>query len=167
MNRKKALIFGVTGQDGSYLAELLIKKKYEVHGVVRRASTFNTKRIDHIYQDPFEKNKNLFLYYGDVTDSLLVFKLINSIRPNEIYNLAAQSHVQVSFDNPEYTANVDALGALRILDSIKSAKLIKKTKFYQAGTSEMYGDTKNKFQKKKLYFCHKVLMQSLKYMLIG
>lgn len=152
MNKKKALIFGITGQDGSYLAELLIKKKYEVHGVVRRASSFNTQRIDHIYQDPFEKNKKLILYYGDITDSLLVFKLINNIKPNEIYNLAAQSHVQVSFDNPEYTSNVDALGCLRILDSIKSANLINKTKFYQAGTSEMYGATKDKFQNEKSLF---------------
>ena len=152
MNKKKALIFGVTGQDGSYLAELLIKKKYEVHGVVRRASSFNTQRIDHIYQDPFEKNKKLILYYGDITDSLLVFKLINNIKPNEIYNLAAQSHVQVSFDNPEYTSNVDALGCLRILDSIKSANLINKTKFYQAGTSEMYGASKDKFQNEKSLF---------------
>ena len=152
MKKKKALIFGVTGQDGSYLAELLIRKKYEVHGVVRRASTINTKRINHIYQDPFKKNKSLFLYYGDITDSLLVFKLINSIKPNEIYNLAAQSHVQVSFDNPEYTANVDALGSLRILESIKSAKLINKTKFYQAGTSEMFGSTKDKLQNEKSLF---------------
>ena len=152
MNKKKALIFGITGQDGSYLAELLNKKKYEVHGVVRRASSFNTQRIDHIYQDPFEKNKKLILYYGDITDSLLVFKLINNIKPNEIYNLAAQSHVQVSFDNPEYTSNVDALGCLRILDSIKSANLINKTKFYQAGTSEMYGATKDKFQNEKSLF---------------
>ena len=152
MKKKKALIFGVTGQDGSYLTELLIRKKYEVHGVVRRASTINTKRIDHIYQDPFKKNKSLFLYYGDISDSLLVFKLINSIKPDEIYNLAAQSHVQVSFDNPEYTANVDALGSLRILESIKSAKLINKTKFYQAGTSEMFGSTKDKFQNEKSLF---------------
>lgn len=149
MKKKKALIFGITGQDGSYLAELLIKKKYEVHGVIRRASTFNTKRIDHIYQQPFQSKKNFFLHYGDITDSLLVFKLINSIKPEEIYNLAAQSHVQVSFDTPEYTANVDAIGCLRILESIKSAKLIKKTKFYQAGTSEMYGNTKDRFQNEK------------------
>ena len=127
MKTKKALIFGITGQDGSYLSEFLIKKKYEVHGVVRRASSFNTQRIDHIYQDPFDKNKKLFLHYGDITDSLLVIKLINIIKPNEIYNLAAQSHVQVSFDNPEYTSNVDAIGCLRILDSIKSANMVNKT----------------------------------------
>jgi GDPmannose 4,6-dehydratase len=137
--KKKALIFGVSGQDGSYLSDLLIKKGYHVHGVVRRSSSINTKRIDHLYQDPHEKKINFTLHYGDVTDSISVSSLIKKIQPNEIYNLAAQSHVAVSFEVPEYTANADALGALRILEAIKFHKLIKKTKFYQAGTSEMFG----------------------------
>ena len=137
--KKVALIFGVTGQDGSYLAELLIKKKYEVHGVKRRSSSFNTGRIDHLYQDPYEKKKKFILHYGDVTDSFSVSSLINKIKPDEIYNLAAQSHVAVSFEVPEYTANADALGTLRILESIKNNKFKKKIKFYQAGTSEMFG----------------------------
>ena len=136
---KKALIFGITGQDGSYLAELLIKKKYEVHGVKRRSSSINTSRIDHLYQDFKKKKKFFYLHYGDVTDSFSISSLINKIRPDEIYNLAAQSHVAVSFEVPEYTANADAIGALRILESIKSNKFQKKTKFYQAGTSEMFG----------------------------
>ena len=137
--KKKALIFGITGQDGSYLAEFLLKKKYQVHGVKRRSSSINTSRIDHIYQDPHEKKRNFFLHYGDVTDTTSVSKIIEITRPDEIYNLAAQSHVAVSFEVPEYTANADALGALRILEAIKFHKLEKKTKFYQAGTSEMYG----------------------------
>ena len=132
---KTALIFGVTGQDGSYLAEFLLKKKYKVHGVKRKSSSYNTSRIDHI----LETNKNFSLHYGDVTDAILVMNIINRIKPDEIYNLSAQSHVAVSFEIPEYTANVDALGCLRILEAIKSAKLTKKCKFYQAGTSEMYG----------------------------
>tara|TARA_B100000780_G_C21116411_1_gene451745 strand:- start:1921 stop:2955 length:1035 start_codon:yes stop_codon:yes gene_type:complete len=138
--KKVALIFGVTGQDGSYLSELLIKKNYIVHGVKRRSSSINTNRIDHIYQEHHVKKKNFFLHYGDITDSTVVSKLIKEISPNEIYNLAAQSHVAVSFEVPEYTANADALGALRILEAIKFNNLIKKTKFYQAGTSEMYGE---------------------------
>ena len=137
--KKKALIFGVTGQDGSYLAEFLLKKNYLVHGVVRRSSSFNTGRIDHLYQDPHEKNRKLILHYGDITDAISVSTLLKEIKPNEIYNLAAQSHVAVSFEVPEYTANADALGALRILEAIKFHKLQKKTKFYQAGTSEMFG----------------------------
>ena len=137
--KKKALIFGVTGQDGSYLSELLIKKNYEVHGVKRRSSSFNTARIDHIYKDPHEKGKNFYLHYGDVTDSFSVSSLIKNINPNEIYNLAAQSHVAVSFEVPEYTANADAIGPLRILEAIKNSNLSKKIKFYQAGTSEMFG----------------------------
>ena len=152
MKNKIALIFGITGQDGSYMADFLLKKNYIVHGVIRRSSSFNTARINHIYQDPFDKNKKLFLHYGDITDSLLVFNLVNSIKPNEIYNLAAQSHVKVSFENPEYTTNVDALGALRILDSIKAAKLQKKTRFYQAGTSEMFGKTSKKYQNENTTF---------------
>ena len=137
--KKKVIIFGITGQDGSYLAELLLKKKYEVHGVKRRSSSLNTSRIDHLYQDPYAKKKNFYLHYGDVTDSFSISSLINKIRPDEIYNLAAQSHVAVSFEVPEYTANADAIGALRILESIRNNKLEKKTKFYQAGTSEMFG----------------------------
>ena len=137
--KKTALIFGVTGQDGSYLAELLIGKGYIVHGVKRRSSSFNTSRIDHIYQDPHEKNKNFLLHYGDITDAISVSTLIKKIKPNEIYNLAAQSHVSVSFEVPEYTANADAIGALRILEAIKFHGFEKITKFYQAGTSEMFG----------------------------
>ena len=150
--KKKALIFGVTGQDGSYLAELLIRKKYIVHGVKRRSSSINTGRIDHIYQDPHIKNRNLILHYGDITDSLSVTRLINQIRPDEIYNLAAQSHVQVSFESPEYTANADALGALRILEAIRFNNLEKKTKFYQAGTSELYGLNENIPQNENSHF---------------
>ena len=140
--KKKALIFGITGQDGSYLAEFLLKKGYEVHGVKRRSSSINTSRVDHIYQHPHEERRNFFLHYGDITDSTSVSKIIEIIKPREIYNLAAQSHVAVSFEVPEYTANADALGTLRILEAIKFHKLEKKTKFYQAGTSEMYGKVK-------------------------
>jgi GDPmannose 4,6-dehydratase len=139
MKRKKALIFGITGQDGSYLAELLISKNYIVYGVKRRSSSINTKRIDHIYNDPHDIKKNLILYYGDITDSTSVNKLVAEIKPDEIYNLAAQSHVAVSFETPEYTANADALGSLRILEAIRFNRLEKQTRFYQAGTSEMYG----------------------------
>ncbi len=134
---KVALIFGITGQDGSYLAEFLLKKKYKVIGVKRKSSSYNTERIDHIYED--SNVKNFHLIYGDLTDGLSVQNIIKSTKPNEIYNLAAQSHVAVSFNLPEYTSNIDALGTLRILESIRSLKLIKKTKFYQAGTSEMFG----------------------------
>ena len=148
----KALITGITGQDGSYLAEFLISKGYEVHGTVRRSSSINTQRIDHIYQDPHEKLRNFFLHYGDITDSTVVSKLIKEISPHEIYNLAAQSHVAVSFEVPEYTANADALGTLRILEAIKFHNLIKKTKFYQAGTSEMYGEVREKIQNEKTPF---------------
>jgi GDPmannose 4,6-dehydratase len=138
--KKIALIYGITGQDGSYLAELLIKKKYIVHGVIRRSSSFNTARIDHLYTDRHKSRPKMILHYGDITDSLSVSKLINKIKPDEIYNLAAQSHVAVSFESPEYTANADALGPLRILESIRLGGLKKKIKFYQAGTSEMFGD---------------------------
>ncbi len=137
--KKVALIFGITGQDGSYLSELLLKKKYIVHGVKRRSSSLNTSRIDHIFQDPHEKNYNFRLHYGDITDTLSVSSIIKKTKPNEIYNLAAQSHVAVSFEVPEYTANADALGALRILEAIKFHKLEKTCKYYQAGTSEMFG----------------------------
>ena len=136
---KVALITGITGQDGSYLAELLLEKGYEVHGLKRRASSFNTSRIDHLYQDPHEKNANFILHYGDLIDSTNIFKLIENIQPDEIYNLGAQSHVAVSFDTPEYTANCDALGILRILEAVKNLNLNKKTKIYQASTSELYG----------------------------
>jgi GDPmannose 4,6-dehydratase len=139
MRKKKALIFGVTGQDGSYLTEFLIKKNYVVHGVKRRSSLINTQRIDHFYQDPHEKKRNFILHYGDLTDSSSVSNIIKKVIPDEIYNLAAQSHVAVSFEVPEYTANVDALGTLRILEAVKFHKLEKKTKYYQAGTSEMFG----------------------------
>ena len=135
--RKVALITGITGQDGSYLAELLLEKGYEVHGIIRRASTFNTKRIDHLYQDPHEENVRLFLHYGDITDSSNLNRLIEKIRPNEIYNLAAQSHVGVSFDSPEYTAEATGVSTLRILDAIRESGV--KTKFYQASTSELFG----------------------------
>ena len=150
--KKTALIFGITGQDGSYLAELLLKKNYIVHGVKRRSSSINTGRIDHIYQDPQIKKRTFILHYGDITDSLLVTRLVKEIKPNEIYNLAAQSHVQVSFESPEYTANADALGALRILEAIRFNKLEKKTKYYQAGTSELYGRNEKTPQNEKTNF---------------
>ena len=152
MTKKIALIFGITGQDGSYLAEFLLKKKYIVHGVKRRSSSINTFRVDHIYQDPHEKNYNFRLHYGDITDSSSVSDIIRKVKPDEIYNLAAQSHVAVSFEVPEYTANADALGALRILEAIKFNKLEKKTKFYQAGTSEMYGKVQKIPQNEKTSF---------------
>ena len=137
--QKKALITGITGQDGTYLAELLLEKGYMVHGIKRRSSTFNTRRIDHLYQDPHNPNSKFFLHYGDLTDSTSTIHLIQKIEPDEIYNLGAQSHVQVSFENPEYTANVDALGTLRMLEAIRILGLEKKTRFYQASSSEMYG----------------------------
>ena len=139
--KKIALIFGITGQDGAYLAKLLLKKKYVVHGVKRKSSSLNTERIDDIYLDPHQKT-NFYIHYGDLTDSLSVLKIIKKIKPNEIYNLGAQSHVGVSFEVPEYTANVDAIGALRILDAILILGLSTKVKFYQAGTSEMFGASK-------------------------
>ena len=141
MKRKKkiALITGITGQDGSYLTELLLKKNYEVHGIKRRASNFNTHRIDHLYQDPHNPSQNLILHYGDLTDSTNIIKIIQNIQPDEIYNLGAQSHVSVSFESPEYTANSDALGILRILEAVRLLGLNKKTKIYQASTSELYG----------------------------
>jgi len=135
--RKVALITGITGQDGSYLAELLLNKNYEVHGIIRRASSFNTQRVDHLYQDPHEPERVFFLHYGDLTDGSNISRLIEKIDPDEIYNLGAQSHVRVSFDVPEYTAQVDAMGTIRLLDAIKDARI--ETRFYQASTSEMYG----------------------------
>ncbi len=136
---KKALITGITGQDGSYLAELLLQKGYEVHGLKRRSSLFNTDRIDHLYQDPHEKNVQLKLHYGDLTDATNLIRVIQEVQPDEIYNLAAQSHVMVSFETPEYTANSDALGPLRILEAVRLLNLVDKTKIYQASSSEMYG----------------------------
>jgi GDPmannose 4,6-dehydratase len=140
MNKSKiALVTGVTGQDGAYLAELLLKKGYEVHGIKRRTSLFNTDRIDHLYQDPHESNRRFILHHGDLTDSTSLIRIIQQVQPDEIYNLAAQSHVAVSFEEPEYTANSDALGALRILEAIRILGLEKKTRYYQASTSELYG----------------------------
>jgi len=150
--KKSALIFGITGQDGSYLAEFLLSKNYIVNGVKRRSSSINTSRVDHIYQDPHDKNYKFRLYYGDITDSSSVSLLIKKTQPDEIYNLAAQSHVAVSFEVPEYTANADALGSLRILEAIKFHKLEKKTKFYQAGTSELYGKVQTVPQNEKTSF---------------
>jgi len=139
MRKKKAVITGITGQDGSYLAELLISKGYIVHGIKRRSSSLNTKRIDHLYQDPHEKNPKLFLHYGDLTDSTNIIRILQEVQPDEIYNLGAQSHVSVSFETPEYTTNCDALGTLRVLEAIRILKLEKKTKIYQASTSELFG----------------------------
>jgi GDPmannose 4,6-dehydratase len=139
MSRKKALITGITGQDGAYLAEFLIRKGYEVHGIRRRASSFNTGRIDHLYSDPHEHDGNLTLHYGDMTDSSSLLRTMQAVAPDEVYNLAAQSHVAVSFEEPEYTANSDAVGVLRMLEAIRIAGLTEKTRFYQASTSELYG----------------------------
>ena len=149
---KKALITGVTGQDGSYLAELLLEKGYEVHGIKRRASSFNTSRIDHLYQDIHNKDAKFILHYGDLSDSSNLTKLVHDIEPDEIYNLAAQSHVKVSWDCPEYTADCDALGTLRLLEAIRMNKLEKKTKFYQASTSELYGLIQEPIQKETTPF---------------
>ena len=160
---KKALIIGVTGQDGAYLSEFLLKKGYEVHGIKRRSSLFNTERIDHIYQDIHEDNLKLILHYGDLTDSLNITRLIQEIQPDEIYNLGAQSHVRVSFDTPEYTANVDALGVLRILEAVRITGLTKTTRIYQASTSEPYGvaqetpqNEKTPFYPRSPYACAKI-----------
>jgi GDPmannose 4,6-dehydratase len=149
---KKALITGITGQDGSYLAEFLLKKGYEVHGIKRRSSLINTDRIDHLYQDPHEQNRKFILHHGDLTDATSLIRTIQDVKPDEIYNLAAQSHVGVSFEEPEYTANSDALGALRILEAIRILKLEKKTKYYQASTSELYGAVKEVPQNEKTPF---------------
>ena len=149
---KKALITGITGQDGAYLAELLLDKGYEVHGIKRRSSSFNTGRIDHLYQDPHENNVNLLLHHGDLTDSSSLIRVIQQVQPDEIYNLAAQSHVAVSFEEPEYTANSDALGALRILEAIRILGFEEKTRFYQASTSELFGKAKEIPQKETTQF---------------
>ena len=149
---KKALITGVTGQDGSYLSELLLEKGYEVHGIKRRSSSFNTSRIDHLYQDIHNKDSKFILHYGDLSDSSNLVKLVHDIEPDEIYNLAAQSHVKVSWDCPEYTADCDALGTLRLLEAIRMNKLENKTKFYQASTSELYGLIQEPIQKETTPF---------------
>lgn len=149
---KKALITGITGQDGAYLAELLLEKGYEVHGIKRRASLFNTDRIDHLYQDPHEKRVRLKLHYGDLTDSTNLIRIIQEVQPDEIYNLAAQSHVMVSFETPEYTANADAVGTLRILEAIRILGMTKKVRFYQASTSELYGKVQESPQKETTPF---------------
>ncbi|MCD1599739.1 GDP-mannose 4,6-dehydratase [Rheinheimera aquimaris] len=149
---KKALITGITGQDGSYLAELLLEKGYEVHGIKRRSSSFNTQRVDHIYQDPHTDNRNFILHYGDLTDSSNLIRLVQQIQPDEIYNLGAQSHVAVSFESPEYTADVDAMGTLRLLEAIRLLGLQNKTRFYQASTSELYGLVQETPQKESTPF---------------
>jgi GDPmannose 4,6-dehydratase len=150
--KKKALITGITGQDGAYLTELLLEKGYEVHGIKRRASSFNTQRIDHLYQYPHVDNRNLFLHYGDMTDTSNLIRIIQEVQPDEIYNLAAMSHVHVSFETPEYTANVDGLGTLRLLEAIRILNLEKKTKIYQASTSELYGKVQEVPQTEKTPF---------------
>ena len=149
---KTALITGITGQDGSYLAELLLEKGYEVHGIKRRASSFNTSRIDHLYQDPHEDDPRLVLHYGDLTDSSNLIRIIQQVQPDEIYNLGAQSHVAVSFEAPEYTANSDALGTLRILEAVRMLGLTEKTRIYQASTSELYGLVQEMPQKESTPF---------------
>ena len=149
---KKALITGITGQDGSYLAEFLLKKNYEVHGIKRRSSSFNTARIDHIYTDPHEEKNKFFLHYGDLTDSTNIINIVQKVQPDEIYNLGAQSHVSVSFESPEYTANCDALGTLRILEAVKTLSLENKTKIYPASTSELYGLIRESPQNEKTPF---------------
>ena len=149
---KKALVTGVTGQDGAYLSELLLEKGYEVHGIKRRTSLFNTDRIDHLYQDPHEEGRRFILHHGDLTDSSSLIRIIQEVQPDEIYNLAAQSHVAVSFEEPEYTANSDALGALRILEAIRILRLAEKTHYYQASTSELYGLVQESPQKEATPF---------------
>lgn len=149
---KKALITGITGQDGAYLADFLLKKGYEVHGIKRRASSFNTARVDHLYRDPHEEGVRFFMHYGDLTDSTNLIRIIQEVQPDEIYNLGAQSHVKVSFETPEYTANVDGLGALRILEAIRILKLEKKARFYQASTSELFGKVQEIPQKETTPF---------------
>jgi GDPmannose 4,6-dehydratase len=149
---KRALITGITGQDGSYLAEILLAKQYEVHGIIRRASTFNTSRIDHLYQDPHVNGVRFFLHYGDLADAVQMVKLLYELKPDEIYNLGAQSHVRVSFDIPEYTGDVDGLGTLRILEAIREAGLVKRVRFYQASSSEMYGKVQESPQTERTAF---------------
>ena len=149
---KKALITGITGQDGSYLAEFLLNKGYEVHGIKRRSSSLNTERIDHIYQDPHFENKNFFLHYGDLSDSSNITRILNDTQPDEVYNLGAQSHVAVSFETPEYTSDIDALGVLRLLEAIRFLGMEKKVKFYQASSSELFGKVQEVPQNEKTPF---------------
>ena len=149
---KKALVSGITGQDGAYLAELLLSKGYEVHGIKRRSSSFNTARINHLYQDPHEEEQRFHLHYGDLTDSTNLIRIVQEIQPDEIYNLGAMSHVQVSFDTPEYTANADAIGVLRLLEAIRILGLEKTTRFYQASTSELFGKVQEIPQKETTTF---------------
>jgi len=164
---KIALISGITGQDGAYLAEYLLKKGYIVHGLKRRASLFNTDRIDHLYQDPHIENKNFYLHYSDLTDSTNLIRIISDTKPDEIYNLAAMSHVAVSFDTPEYVANADGIGTLRMLEAIRFLGLANKTRFYQASTSELYGLVQEVPKVKRHHFIPEVLMLLLNYMLTG
>ena len=157
---KVALITGITGQDGAYLAEYLIKKGYVVHGIKRRSSMFNTDRIDHLYQDPHVENRNLILHYGDLTDSLNLTRIIGETQPDEIYNLAAMSHVKVSFDTPEYTANADGLGVLRILEAVRLLNLIPKTRIYQASTSELWSDAGSTTERNDSFLSEKSVCRS-------
>lgn len=152
MKQKTALITGITGQDGAYLAELLLAKGYEVHGIKRRASLFNTDRIDHLYEDPHQQGRKMILHYGDLTDATNLIRVLQQVQPDEVYNLAAQSHVQVSFETPEYTADVDGLGAMRLLEGIRLLGLVQKTRFYQASTSELYGKVQETPQTEKTPF---------------
>ncbi|MBW1646129.1 MAG: GDP-mannose 4,6-dehydratase, partial [Deltaproteobacteria bacterium] len=149
---KKALITGITGQDGAYLAEFLLDKGYEVHGIKRRSSSFNTARVDHLYRDPHEQGVRFFMHYGDLTDATNLIRIIQEVQPDEIYNLAAQSHVQVSFETPEYTANSDALGTLRLLEAIRILGRERQTRFYQASTSEMFGQVQETPQRETTPF---------------
>jgi len=151
-NKKIALITGITGQDGAYLAEFLLNKGYEVHGIKRRSSSFNTDRIDHLYQDPHETGRKLILHFGDLSDSMSLISIVQKVQPDEIYNLGAQSHVAVSFETPEYTADTVGLGALRILEAIRISGLEKKTRYYQASTSELYGEVQETPQKETTPF---------------
>jgi len=156
---KVALITGITGQDGSYLAEFLLEKGYEVHGIKRRSSLFNTQRVDHIYEDPHIENARFKLHYGDLSDTSNLIRIVQETQPDEIYNLGAQSHVAVSFESPEYTADVDAMGTLRLLEAIRILGLEKKTRFYQASTSELYGLVQETPQKETTPFIHAALMR--------
>ena len=167
MNNKTALITGITGQDGAYLAEFLLDKGYTVHGIKRRSSSFNTDRIDHLYQEPHVANRKFYLHYGDLSDSMNLVRIIKEIEPDEIYNLGAQSHVAVSFETPEYTADTVGLGALRILDAIRILGLEKKTRFYQASSSELFGQVQESPQKKLHHFIQDLHMQQRNFMPIG
>jgi GDPmannose 4,6-dehydratase len=164
---KKALITGITGQDGAYLAEFLLKKGYEVHGIKRRASSFNTSRVDHLYRDPHAEDIRFFMHYGDLTDATNLIRIIQEVQPDEIYNLAAQSHVKVSFETPEYTANADAIGTLRLLEAIRVLKMEAKTRFYQASTSEMYGKVRKSPRRRRRHSIPGVPMGLQRFMDIG